>query len=422
MQPDKCLGKTQSHPIMSSDTAKEVSSCLEGCAARTEPAGEGAAGREDGAADREPADRDSESDGGRRAASPRSREDSSQVVADGASLSLKLDSQPGMALRIQLQGRHGEEGERRWHLWTLVLSDENPDALRIQGNPTNCILIDEAENASVEVDCGRVANETILFCYKGGRSDAELRPGGCRWCLHEDGTVQHPGSDFVWGFSNGWFYDCNGTNHRQVNPWPLVLVPKGDPRQVRLTQLRTAPFEPAEQQFGNASNEPAQSFGDAGSLVLLSESDTCKAMGWQAEASNHSMQFSGQDRVMRKRFFKFNARSGEFAILRAHGPRDCCVLEHDGLFMCSDCCRDTAGNPVILLNEVKGPIPRFSVETMDHRKGEWWWYFCLKPDGTIALYQHEHMVLGYATTPTYSELVLVRRGSPNCLIFKNHTR
>ena len=42
---------------------------------------------------------------------------------------------------------------------------------------------------SLEADCGKTTENTIIFLYKGGKDDASLQPGGQTWCFNKDGTI-----------------------------------------------------------------------------------------------------------------------------------------------------------------------------------------------------------------------------------------
>ena len=139
---------------------------------------------------------------------------------------------------------------------------------------------------------------------------------------------------------------------------------------------------------------------EATSVTLVSQS-TGKALGWMAPARNHEL----GERIMRKQFFKFGVEPGLAAVLHVHGPKEACALEAEDLFMISDCCRSTEDNPVIMINEVRGPYPRITVEGASH-DGAW----CFNEDGTIGLRHYgadpQQIVLGHSDTAKYSVCAL----------------
>merc|ERR1719204_557298 len=77
-----------------------------------------------------------------------------EPLKDGSYFTLELESHPGQYLQFDLQGKHGTPGERRWHLWKLNLSNskDRKGRLTIRGDPSNCVLVDEVENTSIEID------------------------------------------------------------------------------------------------------------------------------------------------------------------------------------------------------------------------------------------------------------------------------
>ena len=196
---------------------------------------------------------------------------------DGALLSLELASHPGQGLVPMLQGRHGDGG-RRWHLWHLKLGPADMAAsVRVRGPSSRCMLLFEAEGAGLEVDCGLFQTANTVWLGKHGKDDNHLEPFSAPCALDlNDGTISpmqrlrgsdFGGSGFVLGFDGGNAIDCGGENHGHHNPWPAVLVPKGDARALTFKQLLRSTGNPKPAVGDEAAAAAAEDVAD-GSTTL----------------------------------------------------------------------------------------------------------------------------------------------------------
>lgn len=185
---------------------------------------------------------------------------------DGALLSLELASHPGQGLVPMLQGRHGDGG-RRWHLWHLKLGPADKAAsVRVRGPSSRCMLLFEAEGAGREVDCGIFQTANTVWLGKQGKDDNHLEPFAAPCALDlNDGTISPiGGSGFVLRFDGGHAIDCGGENHGHHNPWPAVLVPKGDARALTFKQLLRSTGNPKPAVMPSVSESTAGQRGTAG--------------------------------------------------------------------------------------------------------------------------------------------------------------
>ena len=138
-------------------------------------------------------------------------------------------------------GAFGTDGDRRWWLHRLYFSDEKsgcePCALSTRGVESACSILWEEEGMSLEADCGKTETNTIVFLYKGGKTDDDLRPGGQKWCVNEDGTVSPENAKHMvlgHGTREHKARQCGGKRlmSEEVSDGVLILVPRNDARQL----------------------------------------------------------------------------------------------------------------------------------------------------------------------------------------------
>jgi len=172
-----------------------------------------------------------------------------------------------------------------------------------------------------------------------------------------------------------------------------------------------------KQENGDAAMALIRSWQGQVADVLATSSPT-QAVVCHGDAQQHGG--GGDGRCYKIRRVGLGTRH-DAAQFHVHGPWDCFVLEIDGLFLHSSCCKAEAENAVLLYNEVSGPIPTFTVETKERRKGEWWFFWRLDEGGTISLYQHSGLVIGYRDD-TSGTLVLVSRDSPRQVVVDDETK